>query len=118
MTNEEINSELAKQIKSERKITNTILRLIILAEDRKIPLERGYKNTHQWLVKEHKYSHSAANRRIQAARLLSAVPSVEEKIEDGSVNLTTLAQAQSMIRTQEMMSKEKVTQAQKEKAVA
>jgi hypothetical protein len=118
MTNQEINSELAKEIKCERQITNKILKLIILAEDRKIALERGYKNTFTWLVKEHKYSPSAANRRIQAARLLRAVPSVETKIEDGSVNLSTLAQAQSMIRNQEILSKQKVTQEQKEEAVA
>ena len=105
MTNEEINYELAREIQIERRITNKILKLIILAEDRKVHLERGFSNLHRWLVEEHKYSASAANRRIQAARLLRAVPTVARKIEEGSINLTTLAQAQSMIRNQEKVSK-------------
>jgi len=118
MTNEQINTEIGNAIKTERKITNRILKLIVLAEDRKIPLERGYKDTFTWLIKEHRYSRSAASRRIRAAKLMRAVPSIEKKLEEGSVNLTTLAQAQSMIRIQEIQSNQKVTQAQKEQAIA
>ena len=118
MTNAQINDELAREIKSERKITNRIFKLIILTEDRKLHLQRGFSSLHKWLVQEHKYSAPAAYRRIQAARLLRSVPSVESKIESGAVNLTTLAQAQSMIRTQEMNSKQKVSNKTKHEAVA
>ena len=108
MTNEELNFELAKEIKCERENTVRILKLIIIADDRRVALERGYKDSFAWLVQEHKYSPSAARRRVFVAKLLRDVPSIEKMLEDGTVNLTTLAQVQSMIRTQEMKSRQKV----------
>src|SRR5271170_6205936 len=98
MTIEEINLAMACEVGVERGATLRILNLINRAEKQRLPLERGFKSTHAWLILEHRYSESAANRRIQAARLLKLVPAVAGKIAAGSVNLTTLTKAQSMIR--------------------
>jgi dynactin complex subunit len=49
------------------------------------------------------------HRRIEAARLLSAVPAAAEKLQDGSVNLTTLTQVQSTIRREEKRSGRKIS---------
>ena len=73
MTNSEISEKFSSLVKTERKITLEILQLINLVEDRKLHLERGFGSLHDWLIKEHKYSESAANRRIQAARVLRSV---------------------------------------------
>ncbi|MGZ3656028.1 MAG: HNH endonuclease [Bdellovibrionota bacterium] len=47
------------------------------------------------------YSRGAAARRIQAARLLEVVPEARAKLEEGSLNLSTLAQVQSAVRKAE-----------------
>ena len=109
MTNHELGQKLSVLIRKERKITNEILELISLALERRSYLELGFSSMFDWLVKGFGYSSSAAYRRIEAARLLKAVPEASQKLEDGRVNLSTLAKAQSVIRYQEKISGKKVS---------
>ncbi len=109
MSNREIELRLATLIKSERGITNEIIELIALAKERKLYLERGYPDLMKWLVKEYGYSHAAAYRRIQAAELKRSVPEITTMLEEGKVNLSTLAQVQTAIRAQERVSGERVS---------
>ncbi len=117
MTNLEIDAEMTLSVKSERKITLHILELINLAERQRLPLERGFKDTYDWLIRGHGYSGGAANRRIQAARLLRDVPEVVPKVESGQVNLTTLWQAQKAIRAQQKTTGKKVSFSEKKMAI-
>ncbi len=109
MTNGEIELRLATLIKNERGITNEIIELIALAKERKLYLGRGYPDLMKWLVKEYGYSHAAAYRRIQAAELKRSVPEITTMLEEGKVNLSTLAQVQTAIRAQERVSGERVS---------
>ncbi len=109
MTNSELEIKLHGLVREERKITEEILGLIREADKRKLYLERGYGSLYDWLTREYGYSHGAAHRRIQSARLVEVVPSVKEKLEVGSVNLTTLAQVQTAVRKEERNSGKKVS---------
>ncbi len=115
MTNAELESKLNHLVQTERTTTREILVLIREAEKRRIPHLRGFKSTHEWLIKQYHYSGSAANRRVQAARLLRAVPKMEEKLVKGDVNLTTLTKVQSAINREEKRSGERMDSAAKEK---
>jgi hypothetical protein len=117
VTNLEINAKIGELILSERGTTLEILHLINLSEERGLYLEFGYSNLYDWLIQAHKYSERAAGRRIRAAKLLKAVPEVADKLTDGSVNLSTLSKAQSMIRTQERVSGKKLSGPEKAEAV-
>ena len=117
MTDDLVEEKLDRVTRFERRITQKVLQLILLAEDRKIYAKRGYSSMHKWLVSRFKYSEAAAYRRIQAARLLRAVPEVEEKIGEGSVNLSTLSLAQSAIGRQEKASGERLSDEKKAKIV-
>ncbi len=117
MTDQEINEQMSVLVKNERLTTVEILKLINLAEERKLHLSMAYGSLLDWLVKEHKYSEAAAYRRINAARLLKSVPEVSNKIEEGSVNLSTLAKAQTYIRTQEKVSGKKVSEGEKAETI-
>lgn len=117
MTNEEIDSQMSSHIKTERKITREILELIRLAEHQRLPQERGFRDTYDWLIRGHGYSGSAANRRIQASRLLREIPEVAAKVENGSLNLTTLWQAQKTMRAQQKITGRKVTLLEKKTAL-
>jgi hypothetical protein len=108
MTNAELESKLDRLVQTERTTTREILALIREAEERRIPHLRGFKSTHEWLIKQYRYSGSAANRRVQAARLLRAVPEVEGKLAKGDLNLTTLTKVQSAITREEKRSGEKM----------
>jgi len=104
MTNREIGTKLDEKIRAERQTTNEILQLINLALERRAYLEHGYPSMFDWLVRGFKYSNAAAYRRIEAARLLKSVPEISAKLESGSVTLTTVSKAQSIIKAQEKAS--------------
>ena len=99
----QFNTKFSDKVKTERKITNEILRDILFAEDRKFHLELGFSSLFDWLTKGHGYSGSSAQRRIQAARLLKSVPMISEKLESGATNLTTIAMAQSVFMAKEKL---------------
>ncbi len=117
MTNQEIENTMDQMARDERKIVSEFLRMMNLAEQRKLHLMRGYSSIFDWLTKRFGYSEAAAMRRIQAARLLRSVPDVGAKIESGQVNLSTLSKAQSIIRTQEKLLGKKIADVAKVEAV-
>ncbi len=108
MTSYDLNNALSVLIHKERKVTNEILALINVALDQRAYLELGYSSMFDWLMKGFGYSSSAAYRRIEAARLIKAVPEASAKLSDGKVNLSTLCKAQTMIRQHEKNSGSKV----------
>ncbi len=101
MTNQEIEIKFDQALLNERSSTNEIIQLINLIEDRKIHLRRGYSSLFDWLTRGKGYSEGAAQRRIQAARLLRSAPQIIEKLEKGDLNLSNLAKAQGVIRAHE-----------------
>lgn len=117
MTNQEIQSKMVELVKRERRTTNEILELINLAFDQKLHLDLGFSSLFDWLVRGHGYSESAAQRRIQAARLLRTVPEISEKLENGSMTLTGAAKVQSVLSVQEKMSGEKVSRETKKQVI-
>ncbi|RYZ95627.1 MAG: HNH endonuclease [Proteobacteria bacterium] len=108
MTNQELEIRLESLVSQERVITREILQLILLAEDRKLYLARGFDSLVRWLVGQYKYSETAALRRVNAARMLRSVPAATGKIESGELNLTTMAKAQSVIYAEEKRTGEKM----------
>lgn len=101
MTIQMIEEEIERLTRAERRITNDILKLINEAEAERIPQLRGFSNTITWLVRVYHYSESAAYRRVQAARALREIPDLEEKIEEGTLNLSAIAKVQSIVAQEE-----------------
>lgn len=97
----------------ERKVTVALLLRINEVYRRDLHLKLGFGSLMDWLVKDLKYSHGAAGRRIAAAKLLNDVPVAAEKILDGSINLSTLCQVQTTIRSEEKRTQVKVSVEQK-----
>ena len=112
-----IISELRLAIQEERKITLQILHLINEAHARRLYASAGYSTLFEWLTKEFGYSAAAAMRRLDSARALREVPSIERKIETGEVNLTNLAKVQSVIRSEEKRTGERMAVLEKIKSV-
>lgn len=107
------NTELLNGVRSlradERKLDRQIVEYICEIESRRLYAEIGYANVIDWLVKDLSYSESSAYRRMMAARAIRAVPAAAEKIEDGRLNLVTLAKVQSAIRSEEKRTGERVS---------
>jgi hypothetical protein len=117
MTIIEIEARMRVLTKNERQTTAEIVTLIREVDRRRLYLERGFPSLFEWLIRNFGYSHSAAYRRIQAARLQKDIPALAGKIADGSLNLTTLAQVQTAIQNHEKTG-DKVPTVAKEALVA
>ncbi len=87
-------------VQRERSLVTEILHHLREVERRKLYSDLGYKSLFDYAVRELGYSEGQAGRRIQAMKLLRELPQeeakeLEKKIEDGSLNLTNICQAQS-----------------------
>lgn len=109
LSDQNLVSQLRSAIADERKVALQILRLINEASSRRLYADAGYPSLFEWLTKEFGYSDAAAMRRINSARALLDVPSLEKKIELGEVNLTNLAKVQTVIRAEEKRTGERMT---------
>lgn len=101
LSNTELDASLKRLVASERKILHLILEHINEVDSRKIYLEMAYASLYEYLVKECKYSGSAAMRRISAARLMREVPVLSEKIQTGAINLSQIGELFRSIKEKE-----------------
>jgi hypothetical protein len=84
-------------VSEEKRITQEVLNHLEEIEYRKLYLEKGYPSLFEYCVKELNYSQGSANRRISAMRLIKNIPEAKEKLESGTVNLSTLTQLHSFL---------------------
>jgi hypothetical protein len=96
----EILFRLEKLVRSERKLTHIILSHIYEVDSRRLYFEAGYSSTVEYLKKGLGYSDEAAYTRFRSAQLLGKVPALEEKLENGAVNLSQLTEIQKAVRHQ------------------
>lgn len=101
LTNEELESKFSEVTKAERRITAELIELLREVDRRRLYLEQGYGNLFDWMVRKHRFSQSAAHRRIQAARLLKKVPEIKERLVEGILTLSAASQAQGAFQREE-----------------
>lgn len=101
MTNKELRARAKVLAKEEQRLTAEIIELIAEVIRREAWKEFGFTSLFRWLREELEYSEPAAQRRIDAARLLIAVPEVKEKLETGELNLTNACKLQNAIQAEE-----------------
>jgi hypothetical protein len=85
-----------QKAKEERELLTCILHHLHETERRRLYSAYRCKSLFDYAVKFMHYSNDQADRRIKAMRLLRDVPQIEEKINEGSLNLTNLALAQKL----------------------
>ena len=90
------DAEFAHDVRRSNEATHKVLVGIAACEKEQHFVVLGFGSVYDWLIKRHKFSESAAHRRVQASRLLALVP--EEKFTRGDVNLTTLTQVATSVR--------------------
>ncbi len=94
-------SELKILVTQEREVLSQILHYIKEVEARRLYLAKGYSSLFSFLTGELAYSESAAQRRIQAMRLIRDLPEVQEKIEKGTLSLSVAAQIQGFMQNED-----------------
>ncbi len=109
--------ELDLKIKSlaarEKQLLHEILLTIQEIDARKMYLDFGYSNLFSYLTTGVGYSEGAAQRRIDAARLLSEIPEIGAKIQTGEIQLNQISLLQKTVRLVMKTQKQKVNTTQK-----
>src|SRR5579885_1347871 len=101
-------------VREERELTTRILHHLREVERRRLFVDLGYPSLFEYAVGDLHYSEASAQRRISAMRLLKELPELEEKIEEGSLSLSVLSQAQRFFRQEAKLEKELDVQEKKE----
>jgi 5-methylcytosine-specific restriction endonuclease McrA len=84
------------RVAEEKKATLAVLHHLREVERRRLHLARGFQSLYDFATHELGYSPAAAQRRIDAMRLLREVPELAGKIESGLIGLDSAARAQSV----------------------
>jgi hypothetical protein len=110
------DAQFAVDVRRSNEATHKVLLGIQACERERHFVVLGFGSIYEWLIKRHKFSESAAHRRVQASRLLALVP--EEKFTRGEVNLTTLTQVATVVRKEEKRTGQRMTKEAKQALVA
>lgn len=94
----ELDQRIKSLVSKERELLHEILLTVKEIDQRRLYLEYGFANLFLYLVEGIGYSAGSAQRRIDAARLLSEVPSLAEKIQSGEVKLHQVSLIQKAVR--------------------
>ncbi len=98
LKNSDLNEKVKNLVAQERRLTKIILEHIAEVDQRKLFLSMAYPSLFEYLTKEIGYSAGAAQRRIDAARLLQRVPEVSNQIDNGRINLAQISKLQKACR--------------------
>lgn len=105
------NTELAAL--TEREATTNLLHHLNEVHRRRIFALKGCPSLFEYCVRILKMSAPQAGRRVNAAKLLRDLPQIESKINEGSLTLTTLSQAQVHFKREDKALPEKITSLEK-----
>jgi hypothetical protein len=104
-------------VASERKITAEVVEYIREIDSRRAFSELGYTSTFAFLTEAHGYTAGAAQRRIDAARLLKEMPEIKEQLKTGELNLMQMTCLAHAVREKEKTSSCKVGLDEKRKII-
>jgi hypothetical protein len=113
-----ILEEVKERAHRERELITEILEYLREIESRRLHLARGFASLFDFCLKELKYSPAEAHVRIQAMRLIKALPEVESNLEGGSLSLTVAVSIQGTFRRQEKLNGAPLDQDEKRSVVA
>ncbi len=90
----------------EREVTLQVLHHLREVERRYLFAALTYSSLFEYCVKELGYSNGSAQRRIASMRLFKELPEIEERISDGSLNLSLVSRAQTFFNQEKIKSVE------------
>lgn len=100
LTDKALIADTKNLVQNELQYTTKILHHLKEIERRKLFSDLGHSSMIDYAVKELGYSHAAAGRRIQGARMLKQFPEIEDKIQNGTLSLSNINQAAGLFKNQ------------------
>lgn len=94
----DLNQKLKNLAAQVRDLLEQILEHIAEVDRRKLFLKMAFTSLFDYLTKEIGYSAGAAQRRIDAARLMQRIPEIKHEIKTGALNLVQISKVQQAFR--------------------
>lgn len=107
-------SEVKRIASQERSLKVELLNYLCEVERRRLFALYGYPSLYSFCMKFLGYTEAETQRRVEAMRAMIEVPEIEEKIQNGALSLTAVAQAQSYFKSQEKIKKPVTTEVKRE----
>lgn len=104
LSNENLIEGLKRLKAREDSLLVNVLDHILEIDRRQLFLPLGFPSLYSYLTQELKYSNGEAYRRIEAARLMRSVPESRAEVSAGRLNLTTMNEVRTAIKTKEKVS--------------
>ena len=105
ISKEQLVKEFFAEVKTEKITIANVVSYIKQIDQRRIYLDYKCTSIFEFLTKHAGYSKSAAQRRIDAARLSRDLPEVAESLKTGEINLTQVSQISRLVREKEKTAK-------------
>jgi len=105
MSDQELHNKMIVTSQKERELNVQMITLIEEAAKRKFFLDLGYPSLFEYLTKGLLYSAASAMRRISAARVSMEVPVVKQRLAEGSLSLSAIAQTEQFFRNEQKLNK-------------
>ena len=102
LSDESLLQETQVLVAEERRVSLAVLHHLQEIDRRRLFAGLGFSSLYEYATRALGYSEASAQRRIQAARLLSQCPELAPQIESGSLSLSVLSQAQTFFRREEI----------------
>ncbi len=107
ITDTSLRSDSRRAALKEKEATTLLLHHIKEVDRRRLYSEWKFTSLFDWCVRELGLCEGSAHLRITAARLLEDIPELEEKIEQGSLNLSNISQVNQFCRENDIKDNEK-----------
>jgi hypothetical protein len=91
LNNADLIQRLHDLSRLEKKTTTELIVVIQEFDQRRLYLDLGHTSLYQYLTKGLAYSPGSAQRRIDAARMLTSAPNLEEALKRGELNLSQVS---------------------------
>jgi hypothetical protein len=114
----ELESQLKLLVGRERQLLHLILKHIQEVDRRKLYAARAFSSLFEYLTKAMGYSFAAAQRRIEAARMMNQVPELALQIQKGDVNLSQIGVISQAVKFKESQTGKKISAEIKREVIA
>lgn len=98
LTNSELHLQTKNSVLQEKTSTLKVLKFIEEVHRRKLFIDLGHATLIKYMVLDLGYTGAEAWVRVQAMKMMSQVPAIEEKVEKGLMSLTNVALLSDAIR--------------------
>lgn len=103
LSNDHLIEELKRLKSREDALLVDVLEHILEFDRRQLYLPLGFPSLYSYLTQVLRYSNGEAYRRIEAARLMRSVPEARREVASGRLNLTTMTEVRTAIKTKEKL---------------